>query len=47
MDGFSVLVVIIASVISAITMHVYDRNKDGKITKEEIKETIEETFEKK
>ena len=47
MDTFSVLVVIIASVISAITMHVYDRNKDGTITKEEIKETIEQTFEKK
>lgn len=47
MDVFSVLVVIIASVISAITMHVYDRNKDGKVTKEEIKETIEETLEKK
>ena len=46
MEIVTVIVIVLASLVSALTMHVYDRNKDGKITKEEIIETIKETLKK-
>ena len=41
------IILILASLTSAILMHFFDRNKDNKITKEEIEETIEEKLTKK
>ena len=41
------IILIVASLTSAILMHIFDRNRDNKITKEEIEETIEEKLTKK
>ena len=41
------IILILASLISATLMHLFDRNKDNKITKEEIEETIKEELTKK
>lgn len=47
MDTVAVLVVILASLISGIVVHIFDKNRDGSITKEEIEETIKEAMNKK
>ena len=47
MDTIAVLVVILASLISGIVVHIFDKNRDGSITKEEIEETIKEALNKK
>lgn len=44
---FYTIILIVASLTSAILMHFFDKNRDNKITKEEIEETIEEAFTKK
>lgn len=47
MDTVTVLIVILASILSGIVVHVFDKNRDGSITKEEIQETIVEALKKK
>lgn len=46
MEIATIVIIVLASLTSALTMHFYDRNKDGKITKEEISETVKEAIEK-
>ena len=46
MDTVTVLIVILTSILSGIVVHVFDKNRDGSITKEEIQETIVEALKK-
>lgn len=46
MEVITVVAVILASVISATLMYIFDKNKDGKITEEEITETMEDLTKK-
>lgn len=41
------IILILASLSSALIMHYVDKNKDGNITKEEIEQTITEALKKK
>jgi len=41
------IILILASLSSALIMHFVDKNKDGTITKEEIEQTIIEALKKK
>ena len=44
---FDIFIVIIASLISGILVHIYDKNHDNKLDEEEIKEGIIELTKKK
>lgn len=41
------IILILASLTSALLMHVFDKNNDNRITKEEIEQTVKEILEKK
>lgn len=47
MELSTVLLMILVSLISGIAVHIFDKNRDGSITKEEIEQTIEEALKKK
>ncbi len=46
MDITTILLVVVASLISGIAVHIFDKNKDGSITKDEIEETVSEALKK-
>ena len=46
MEIVTILLVILASLISGIAVHIFDKNKDGNITREEIEEVINNALKK-
>ena len=46
MDVVTILLVVVASLVSGIAVHIFDKNKDGSITKDEIEEVINEALKK-